>query len=148
MLNQFIVAGKVVEIQEPKYKDNGKPFQIMRLACQRDFKPYGKPLYDHILFVVYKENLIKQIATYVQVGQVITVTGRLQTVSIDYRDSKGEHQHRTHSAHMVDKIYFDKQREPLATEEEMAKYGTEVWEYIEEHDFIDGEEEDSELNNP
>lgn len=141
MLNQFTVAGKVVEINEPKYLDSGKQYQILKLACQRDFKPNGKPLYDHILFAIYKANLIKQVAEYIRVGQVITVTGRLQVIRLEYVGADGERRYHPQATNAVEKIYFDKQREPLATEEEMAKYSAEEWEYIETHDFIDGEDE-------
>ena len=81
---------------------------------------------------------------YAGVQLAVLQSGKTVTrISLGYKDAtSGEYKYHAQSAHTVDKIYFDKQREPLATEEEMAKYGTEVWEYIESHDFIDGSEEE------
>lgn len=91
MLNQLIMAGRLVKDVEVQEKENGKKYASITIAIPRSFKnengEYDKDFIKCTLF----DNIAINTSEYCHVGDIIGVKGRLQSNVIEKEDDSKEY---------------------------------------------------------
>ena len=87
MLNQIAIQGRLTKTPELRHTQAGKPVASFPIACDRDFKDSnGNKATDFFDIVVWGQTG-ERCADWLSKGQLVTLTGRLQTR--DWTDRNG-----------------------------------------------------------
>lgn len=79
MLNQIAIQGRLTKTPELRHTQAGKPVASFSIACDRDFKDSnGNKATDFFDIVVWGQTG-ERCADWLSKGQLVTLTGRLQT---------------------------------------------------------------------
>lgn len=86
MLNQITIQGRLTKTPELRHTQAGKPVASFSIACDRDFKDSnGNKATDFFDIVVWGQTG-ERCADWLSKGQLVTLTGRLQTRDWTDRD--------------------------------------------------------------
>ena len=87
MLNQIAIQGRLTKTPELRHTQAGKPVASFSIACDRDFRDSnGNKATDFFDIVVWGQTG-ERCADWLSKGQLVTLTGRLQTR--DWTDREG-----------------------------------------------------------
>ena len=87
MLNQIAIQGRLTKTPELRHTQAGKPVASFSIACDRDFRDSnGNKATDFFDVVVWGQTG-ERCADWLSKGQLVTLTGRLQTR--DWTDREG-----------------------------------------------------------
>lgn len=87
MLNKVVMVGRLAQEPELKKTPNGKSVVSTSLAVQRDYKENGEKKADFFPIVVWGKSA-DNFHSWLKKGQLISVSGRLQTRS--YESQQGQ----------------------------------------------------------
>ena len=88
MLNNWSGQGRLVKDVELRYTANQTPVASFTLACERDYKPKeGERECDWIDVVAWKSSA-EFVSKYFHKGDMVIVSGRIQTRMYEDRDNK------------------------------------------------------------
>lgn len=117
MLNQIVIQGRLTKSPELRHTQSGKAVASLSIACDRDFKDSnGNKNADFFDIVVWGQTG-ERCADWLSKGQLVTLTGRLQTR--DWTDRDGNK--RKSFEIMAQNVYFpprEQTREPEMKEPE------------------------------
>lgn len=120
MLNQIAIQGRLTKTPELRHTQAGKPVASFSIACDRDFKDSnGNKATDFFDIVVWGQTG-ERCADWLSKGQLVTLTGRLQTR--DWTDRDGNK--RKSFEIMAQNVYFpprEQTREPEMKEPEFEE---------------------------
>lgn len=86
MLNQMVIQGRLTKSPELRHTQSGKAVASFAIACDRDFKDgNGNKATDFFDIVVWGQTG-ERCADWLSKGQMVTLTGRLQTRDWTDRD--------------------------------------------------------------
>lgn len=102
MLNRAILMGRITKSPELKTTPNGVPVIQISIAVDRDYTPKGQEKQTDFINVVAWRNTAEFIAKYFEKGQLIALTGSIQTRS--YTDNQGNK--RSVTEVIADQVYF------------------------------------------
>ena len=129
MLNQIVLQGRLTKTPELRHTQAGKPVASFSIACDRDFRDSnGNKATDFFDVVVWGQTG-ERCADWLSKGQLVTLTGRLQTR--DWTDRDGNK--RKVFEIVAQNVYFPPREK--APEDS----------YRQEDDFADAEIDDGEL---
>ena len=129
MLNQIVIQGRLTKSPELRHTQSGKAVASLSIACDRDFKDSnGNKNTDFFDIVVWGQTG-ERCADWLSKGQLVTLTGRLQTR--DWTDRDGNK--RKVFEIMAQNVYFPPR--------EKAPENS----YQQEDDFADAGMDDGEL---
>ena len=117
MLNQIVIQGRLTKSPELRHTQSGKAVASLSIACDRDFKDSnGNKATDFFDVAVWGQTG-ERCADWLSKGQLVTLTGRLQTR--DWTDRDGNK--RKLFEIMAQNVYFpprEQTREPKMKEPE------------------------------
>ena len=132
MLNQIVLQGRLTKTPELRHTQAGKPVASFSIACDRDFRDSnGNKATDFFDVVVWGQTG-ERCADWLSKGQLVTLTGRLQTR--DWTDRDGNK--RKVFEIVAQNVYFPPREK--APEDS----------YRQEDDFADAEIEDGDFDLP
>lgn len=102
MLNRAILMGRITKSPELKTTPNGVPVIQISIAVDRDYTPKGQEKQTDFINVVAWRGTAEFIAKHFEKGQLIALTGSIQTRS--YTDSQGNK--RSVTEVIADQAYF------------------------------------------
>lgn len=102
MLNRAILMGRITKSPELKSMQSGVAVVQFRLAVDRDYTPKGQEKQTDFINVVAWRGTAEFIAKHFEKGQLIALTGSIQTRS--YTDSQGNK--RSVTEVIADQVYF------------------------------------------
>ena len=102
MLNRAILMGRITKSPELKTTPNGVSVIQISIAVDRDYTPKGQEKQTDFIDVVAWRNTAEFIAKHFGKGQLIALTGSIQTRS--YTDSQGNK--RSVTEVIADQAYF------------------------------------------
>ena len=120
MLNTISLQGRLTKEPELRYTTTQKPVCSFTLACDRDF---GDKVTDFIDVVAWNQTA-EFVCKYFEKGQLVAVSGRLQTRTWTDRNE----QKRKETEIVAERAYFceaKKDRETNAKEPKMQEIGDE-----------------------
>ena len=126
MLNRAILMGRITKSPELKTTPNGVSVIQISIAVDRDYTPKGQEKQTDFINVVAWRNTAEFIAKYFEKGQLIALTGSIQTRS--YTDNQGNK--RSVTEVIADQVYFcggkneNKKTEPTFDERDFEEIGT------------------------
>lgn len=126
MLNRAILMGRITKSPELKTTPNGVPVIQISIAVDRDYTPKGQEKQTDFINVVAWRNTAEFIAKYFEKGQLIALTGSIQTRS--YTDNQGNK--RSVTEVIADQVYFcggkneNKKTEPKFDESDFEEIST------------------------
>lgn len=118
MLNHIILSGRLVKGPELRMTQNQKAVTSFTIACERD---HGDKQTDFIDCVAWLHTA-EFVSKYMHKGQLVIVSGRLQSRKWEDRDNNK----RTSWEVLADKVYFAESKRseaPTFTEEDDDKDG-------------------------
>ena len=102
MINNVTLVGRLTKDPDLRYTGNGTAVASFTLACNRDFKNSdGQQEADFINCVIWRKSA-ETLASHVVKGQLIGITGRIQTRS--YENQQGNKVYVTEV--VADRFYF------------------------------------------
>ena len=125
MLNRAILMGRFTKSPELKTPQNGVPVIQISIAVDRDYTPKGQEKQTDFIDVVAWRNTAEFISKYFEKGQLIALTGSIQTRS--YTDNQGNK--RSVTEVIADQVYFcggkneNKKTEPKFDESDFEEIG-------------------------
>ena len=132
MLNQIAIQGRLTKTPELRHTQAGKPVASFSIACDRDFRDSnGNKATDFFDIVVWGQTG-ERCADWLSKGQLVTLTGRLQTR--DWTDRDGNK--RKAFEIVAQNVYFPPREK--APEDS----------YRQEDDFADAEIDDGDFDLP
>lgn len=102
MLNRAILMGRITKSPELKNTQSGVSVIQISIAVDRDYTPKGQEKQTDFINVVAWRNTAEFIAKYFEKGQLIALTGSIQTRS--YTDNQGNK--RSVTEVIADQVYF------------------------------------------
>lgn len=126
MLNRAILMGRITKSPELKTTPNGVPVIQISIAVDRDYTPKGQEKQTDFIDVVAWRNTAEFIAKHFGKGQLIALTGSIQTRS--YTDNQGNK--RSVTEVIADQVYFcggkneNKKTEPKFDESDFEEIST------------------------
>lgn len=102
MLNNIIIAGRMVKDPELRYTQSQKPVASFTLAVERDYAAAGERREADFIDVVAFNNTASFVHDYFTKGSMAIITGRLQ--SRDWTDREGGK--RRSWEVIADRVYF------------------------------------------
>lgn len=102
MLNRAILMGRITKSPELKTTPNGVPVIQISIAVDRDYTPKGQEKQTDFISVVAWRGTADFIAKHFEKGQLIALTGSIQTRS--YTDNQGNK--RSVTEVIADQAYF------------------------------------------
>lgn len=102
MLNRAILMGRITKSPELKTTPNGVSVIQISIAVDRDYTPKGQEKQTDFINVVAWRNTAEFIAKYFEKGQLIALSGSIQTRS--YTDNQGNK--RSVTEVIADQAYF------------------------------------------
>lgn len=102
MLNRAILMGRITKSPELKNTQSGVPVIQISIAVDRDYTPKGQEKQTDFINVVAWRGTAEFIAKHFEKGQLIALTGSIQTRS--YTDSQGNK--RSVTEVIADQVYF------------------------------------------
>lgn len=102
MLNRAILMGRITKSPELKNTQSGVPVIQISIAVDRDYTPKGQEKQTDFINVVAWRGTAEFIAKHFEKGQLIALTGSIQTRS--YTDSQGNK--RSVTEVIADQAYF------------------------------------------
>lgn len=102
MLNRAILMGRITKSPELKTTPNGVPVIQISIAVDRDYTPKGQEKQTDFINVVAWRGTAEFIAKHFEKGQLIALTGSIQTRS--YTDNQGNK--RSVTEVIADQAYF------------------------------------------
>ena len=102
MLNRAILMGRITKPPELKNTQSGVPVVQISIAVDRDYTPKGQEKQTDFINIVAWRNTAEFIAKHFEKGQLIALTGSIQTKS--YTDSQGNK--RSVTEVIADQVYF------------------------------------------
>lgn len=102
MLNRAILMGRITKSPELKNTQSGVPVLQISIAVDRDYTPKGQEKQTDFINVVAWRGTAEFIAKHFEKGQLIALTGSIQTRS--YTDSQGNK--RSVTEVIADQVYF------------------------------------------
>ena len=102
MLNRAILMGRLVADPELRNTQSGVPVIQISIAVDRDYTPKGQEKQTDFINIVAWSNTAEFIAKHFEKGQLIALTGSIQTRS--YTDSQGNK--RSVTEVIADQAYF------------------------------------------
>lgn len=102
MLNRAILMGRITKSPELKNTQSGVPVIQISVAVDRDYTPKGKEKQTDFIDVVAWRGTAEFISKYFEKGQLIALTGSIQTRS--YTDNQGNK--RSVTEVIADQAYF------------------------------------------
>ena len=102
MLNRAILMGRITKSPELKTTQNGIPVIQISIAVDRDYTPKGQEKQTDFINVVAWRGTAEFIAKHFEKGQLIALTGSIQTRS--YTDNQGNK--RSVTEVIADQVYF------------------------------------------
>ncbi len=124
MLNDGRIMGYLTGNPVQKYGTvDGKPYAQYTLACERDFHPGGRPIYDFPSFVAYGRTAELSMQ-YLKKGQTVILDYVLRSVSYNVNGKKI-----TMTRPTVTKVRFDHLRDPLVEIPKKGETGSEEFYY-------------------
>ena len=100
-MNSTNQLGRLTKDPELRFTANGKAVATFTLAVNRDFKQEGQPDADFFPIVVWGKTA-EFVANYFKKGQLMALTGRLQTRN--WEDNDGKKHYVTEI--VADRVYF------------------------------------------
>lgn len=126
MLNRAILMGRITKSPELKNTQSGVPVIQISIAVDRDYTPKGQEKQTDFINVVAWRGTAEFIAKHFEKGQLIALTGSIQTRS--YTDSQGNK--RSVTEVIADQVYFcggkndNKKEKPSFDENEFEEIDT------------------------
>lgn len=126
MLNRAILIGRITKSPELKNTQSGVPVIQISIAVDRDYTPKGQEKQTDFINVVAWRGTAEFIAKHFGKGQLIALTGSIQTRS--YTDNQGNK--RSVTEVIADQVYFcggkneNKKTEPTFDERDFEEIGT------------------------
>lgn len=126
MLNRVVLMGRLVADPELRNTQNGTSVVQFRLAVERDYTPKGQEKQTDFIDIVAWRNTAEFIVKYFEKGQLIALTGTIQTRS--YTDRQGNK--RIVTEVIADQVYFcggkndNKKEKPSFDENEFEEIDT------------------------
>lgn len=102
MLNRAILMGRITKSPELKTTQNGVSVIQISIAVDRDYTPKGQEKQTDFIDVVAWRGTAEFIAKHFEKGQLIALTGSIQTRS--YTDNQGNK--RSVTEVIADQVYF------------------------------------------
>lgn len=102
MLNRAILMGRITKSPELKNTQSGVPVIQISIAVDRDYTPKGQEKQTDFINIVAWRNTAEFIAKHFEKGQLIALTGSIQTRG--YTDSQGNK--RSVTEVIADQVYF------------------------------------------
>ena len=102
MLNRAILMGRITKSPELKNTQSGVPVIQISIAVDRDYTPKGQEKQTDFINIVAWRGTAEFIAKHFEKGQLIALTGSIQTRS--YTDSQGNK--RSVTEVIADQVYF------------------------------------------
>ena len=115
MLNNVCIMGRLTSDPEVKYTQNSIPVTSFAIAVDRDYKDSSDNYPTDFIDIVAWRNTAEFAAKYFSKGEMISITGRLQTRT--YQDKQGNNRKVTEI--IANNIYFcgsKKEQIPQKTE--------------------------------
>lgn len=125
MLNRAILMGRITKSPELKTTPNGVSVIQISIAVDRDYTPKGQEKQTDFIDVVAWRGTAEFIAKHFGKGQLIALTGSIQTRS--YTDNQGNK--RSVTEVIADQVYFcggkneNKKTEPTFDERDFEEIG-------------------------
>ena len=101
MLNKAILMGRLTKDVELRHTESGVPVASFTLAVDRGFKKEGQQNVDFLNVVAWR-NTAEFVSKWFSKGQLVAVTGRLQSRS--FKDKDGNN--RTVTEVVADEVFF------------------------------------------
>lgn len=126
MLNRAILMGRITKSPELKTTPNGVSVIQISIAVDRDYTPKGQEKQTDFIDVVAWRGTAEFISKYFEKGQLIALTGSIQTRS--YTDNQGNK--RSVTEVIADQVYFcggkneNKKTEPKFDESDFEEIST------------------------
>lgn len=126
MLNKAILMGRITKSPELKTTQNGVSVIQISIAVDRDYTPKGQEKQTDFINVVAWRGTAEFIAKHFEKGQLIALTGSIQTRS--YTDSQGNK--RSVTEVIADQVYFcggkndNKKEKPSFDEKDFEEIST------------------------
>ncbi|MCL2228079.1 MAG: single-stranded DNA-binding protein [Oscillospiraceae bacterium] len=111
MLNNTSLMGRLTHDPELRHTPNGSPVTSFSLACERDYSTNGDKETDFIDIVAWRKTA-EFVGKYFKKGQLVAVTGRIQTRK--WKDKEGNN--RTAVEINADHVYFAEKKNSDATD--------------------------------
>ncbi|QFT90706.1 Single-stranded DNA-binding protein SsbB [Bacillus sp. THAF10] len=86
MINEVVLVGRMVKDPELRYTGEGTPVATFRLAVNRNYKNQEGVIEADFVSCTAWRNLAKTTADYCRKGQLVGVTGRIQTRRFEAKD--------------------------------------------------------------
>lgn len=102
MLNHIVLTGRIVRDPELRYTQSQKPVASFSVACERDFAAAGEKRETDFIDIVAWNNTANFVHDYFKKGNMIIVSGRLQ--SRDWTDKDGNKRRAWEI--IADRVYF------------------------------------------
>ena len=102
MLNHIVLTGRLVRDPELRYTQSQKPVTSFSVACERDFVAGGEKRETDFIDCVAWNNTANFVHDYFKKGNMIIVSGRLQ--SRDWTDKDGNKRRAWEI--IADRVYF------------------------------------------
>ena len=140
MLNKTILMGRLTKDAELRYTESGVPVASFTLAVDRGFKKEGQQNVDFLNIVAWRKTA-EFVTKWFSKGQLVAVTGRLQSRS--FKDKDGNN--RTVAEVVADEVFFAESKKtdaPAFTPKEDVKeeVAEGTYDTTSEGDFADFEE--------
>ena len=144
MLNKTILMGRLTKDAELRYTESGVPVASFTLAVDRGFKKEGQQNVDFLNIVAWRKTA-EFVTKWFSKGQLVAVTGRLQSRSFEDKDGNK----RTVTEVVAEEVFFAESKKndapAFAPKEEVSESASEVvaegtYDTTSEGDFADFEE--------
>ena len=86
MINEVVLVGRMVKDPEIRYTGDGTPVTTFRLAVNRNYKNHEGVMEADFVSCTAWRGLARTTADYCRKGQLVGVTGRIQTRRFEAKD--------------------------------------------------------------